>query len=112
MQDCHVICISVKSILSLRFPEFCGCHAIDFFENSGKMALGRKSQQAADLGEILLCFQQKRFRLLYFLLLDKLRQIPAGLLFEFRSQSATAFAAVCRNVCGANGFCHMAADIL
>lgn len=107
-----MICISVKSILSLRFPEFCGCHAIDFFENSGKMALGRKSQQAADLGEILLCFQQKRFRLLYFLLLDKLRQIPAGLLFEFRSQSATAFAAVCCNVCGANGFCHMAADIL
>ena len=28
--------------------------------------------------------------------------LPAGLLFEFRSQSATAFAAVCRNVCGAN----------
>ena len=70
MQDCHVICISVKPILSLRFPEFCGCHAIDFFENSGKMALGRKSQQAADLGEILLCFQQKRFRLQHFLLLD------------------------------------------
>ena len=33
------------SILSLRFPEFCGRHAIALFENPGKMALGRNSQK-------------------------------------------------------------------
>ena len=76
------------------------------------MTLGREPQQTADLGEILLRFQQQCFCLLHFLLLDKIRQIPAGLFFEFHSQSAAAFAAVCRNVCGANWFCHMAADVL
>ena len=76
------------------------------------MTLGREPQQTADLGEILLCFQQQCFCLLHFLLLDKIRQRPACLLFEFHSQSAAAFAAVCCDVCGANRFCHMAADIL
>ena len=112
MQDCHVICISVKLILFLRFPKFCRCHTVNFFENSCKMTLGRKPQQTADLGEILLRFQQQCFCLLHSLLLDKIRQRPACLLFEFHSQSAAAFAAVCCDVCGANRFCHMAADIL
>ena len=60
----------------------------------------------------MLCFQQQCFCLLHFLLLDKIRQRPACLLFEFRSQSAAAFAAVCCDVCGADRFCHMTADIL
>ena len=66
MQDCHAIYIFVKQILSLRFSKFCGCHAVNFFENSCKMALGREPQQTADLGEILLCFQQQCFCLLHF----------------------------------------------
>lgn len=82
MQDCHVICISVKLILFLRFPKFCRCHTVNFFENSCKMTLGRKPQQTADLGEILLRFQQQCFCLLHFLLLDKIRQRPACLLLN------------------------------